>query len=209
MTKHRNLSNSELHEDKGVAAANDRELYWSNGSGSGEWKPLIYTTSHTVSGTESSIEFTGLGEFVFVQVDLFNIQKNTSTDHSIIVQLGNDSGYTTSSVYYQDRWDSASDNSGLQTGLEAGWFKDDTGLANSGINCSTLFITNFNIARYTIATSSEHMINPTTFNVNNVVDRMHFVREQVAYNKLRLTDNIGASFTGGTVVISGWRHYTE
>lgn len=209
MTAHNALANSELHEDKGVASANDNELYWADGSGSGEWKPLVYTTSHTVSGTEATIEFTGLGEFAFVQVDLFNIQKNTSTDHVIICQLGNDSGYTTSSIYYRDSWNSGGDASAQSTGLDAAYFKDDTGLANSGINCSTLFISNFNIERYTIATASDHMITPTTFNVNDVVDRVIFVREQKAYNKIKLTDTIGASFTGGTVVVSGWRYYTS
>ena len=206
MTKHRNLSNSELHEDKGVSSANDGELYFADGASSGEWKPLIYTTSSTMSG--SSVEFTGLGEFAFVQVDSFDVQLNTSTDHSIIIQLGNDSGYTTSSVYYQDRWDSSGDGSGNQTGLELGYFKDDTGLANSGINCSTVFIGNFNIARYTIATSGEHFITPTTFSVENVSDRVHFVREQVAYNKFRVISSIGASFTGGTLVVTGWRYQT-
>lgn len=206
MTKHRNLGNSEFHEDKGVAAANDKELYFADGEDSGEWKPLIYTTSSALSG--ASVEFTGLGEFAFVQVDLFNVQKNTSSNHHILVQLGNDAGYTTSSVYYVDFWDSNTDLAQQFTGLTAGFFKDDTALANSGINCSTLFISNFNQARYTISTLGEHMITPTTFNINNVCDRVGFVREQKAYNKLRLVDTIGAEFTGGTIVVSGWRHYS-
>lgn len=137
------------------------------------------------------------------------ILKNTTTDHHILCQLGNDSGYTTSSSYYRDYWDSGFDAAEQHTGLTAGYFKDDTGLANSGINCSTLFIANFNVARYTIATLGEHMITPTTFSVNNVADSIQFVREQVRYNKLRLVDTIGAAFTGGTVVVSGWREYEE
>lgn len=206
MTKHRNLTS--LHEDKGVAAANDRELYWADGSGSGNWKPLVYTTSHTVSGTESSIEFTGLGEFGLVQVDLFGIEKNTTTDHYILCQLGNDSGYTTSSLYYLDFWHSNNKGSANTTGLPAAFFKDDTSLANSGINCSTMVVTNFNVPRYTIASSSDHFLTPTTFNTGDVGDRMTFVREQKRYNKIRLVDDIGAAFTGGTIVVSGWRYFT-
>jgi hypothetical protein len=204
VTKHRDLGNSELHEDKGAASASDMELYFADGTGSGEWKPLLYAESKALSG--SSVEFTGLGEFAFIQLDLFNIQKNTTTNHHILVQVGNDSGYTTSSSYYTDYWDSGGDGTDQLTGFIAGWFKNDTGLDSSAINCSTLFITNFNKERYSVSTTSEHMIG-TSFSANNVADRVGFIREQVNYNKLRLVDTIGASFEGGTAVLTGWRSY--
>jgi hypothetical protein len=204
LTKHRDLGNSELHEDKGVASASDYELYFADGAGSGEWKPLLYTESKALTG--SSVEFTGLGEFAFVQLDLFNVQKNTTTNHMILCQLGNNSGYTTSSSYYSDFWDSGGDSSSAQTGLSAGFFRNDTGLVNNGINCSTLFISNFNQARYTISVTGQHMLG-SSFNVANVGDFVEFVREEKAYNKLKLVDTIGASFDGGTAVLTGWRSY--
>jgi len=209
MTLHNALANSELHEDKGVASANDQELYFARGggSGTGDWKPLIYTTSWTYSSDTDVVEFTDLDEFAFVQIDTFNIQLDTSTNQHIRCQLGNDSGYSTSSIYYEFRWHSSGDTSSIADGLTLGLFKDDTGLANSGINCSSTMITNFNQERYTVACLREHYLTTTTFVVSDVGSRQQFVRERKAYNKLKVYPANGDNFTGGTITLTGWRNF--
>ena len=67
--QHKNLTGSDLHEPKGVAAANAGEVYVADGAGSGAWVTKAvdnvvgnnYTTATTSTGTTKATSFTYTG----------------------------------------------------------------------------------------------------------------------------------------------------
>lgn len=101
MVKHNALANSELHEQKGIAAASRHSLYMADGSGSGNWKqPFEVVGEVTVSSGDTSTEITGLGEFRYIRI-IADVLPLTSTFNRYFgFQVGDDSSYTTSNVYY-------------------------------------------------------------------------------------------------------------
>ena len=207
MTEHNALhtiGDSELHEDKGVASANDREIFFSDGAQSGGWHPLLETAgSWTYSTDVAEIEFTGLDEYCMLQVDLVGITLGSASDQYIGAVLGNDGGYTTSSNYFDIWWGSAANGSNSKTFLPLLYFRDNAPF-NSHLNISSALICNFNTPRYTIA-HSQYVGLSTTGNVLDFRSSTHWVRETVAYNKVKFITEI-SDFTGGSIVVSGYRY---
>ena len=202
MTAHKDLANAELHEQKGVAESSDMQMYFSDGSGSGTWQYLLETAgSWTYSTDVSSIEFTDLDDYAFLQIDLSGIELGSNTNQTIFCQVGNDSGYTTSSIYYNNYWSSNIEDTEAIAGLSLGFFRN-TAPANSMINISSTLLANFNIERYGIATSQEVMDEDTT-TTGGFLQRTQFIREIKAYNKIKIfaTDD----FTAGTIIVTGYR----
>ena len=207
MTDHKDLSNSELHEQKNVSTAADNTLYWADGQGSGNWKPLIETAgSWTYSSNVSEVEFTDLEQFIFLQIDLVGITVSGTSDQYILAQLGNDAGYTTSSIYYSNYWASGVNDCEVLAGINTGYLRNNAPY-NSMINFSSTFLTNFNKTNVTIANSQESM-EDSTATQNAHVNRLHWVRESKAYNKIKLFPTVD-DFSGGTIVVSGYRWFQE
>lgn len=205
MTLHRDLANAELHEQKGISTASDNQMYISNGAGSGDWSYILDSAgTWTYSSDVSSVEFTDLGNYSLLQIDLVGITLGSPTNQYLLMQLGNDSGYTTSSVYYNQRWDETSDDTLNQSGMNLGLYRNSSP-ANTTINISSYLLANFNIERYTVCTGMEFMDESTTTS-EGFSQRVNWVREKKAYNKLRITP-VTDDFTGGSIVISGYRYH--
>lgn len=204
MTNHNALANSELHEMKGASTAGDSEVYFADGAGSGEWKTLIEVVGsweHTTDTDE--IIFEDIGNYCMIQVDISGITLDTNTNQNILLQLGSDSGFTTSSIYYNAWWHSGGEGTSLSNGMLLAFYRNASP-ANSLVNFSSTFITNFNQPRYTIATSQEAFDESTTA-TGGFSSRTHWVREQTAYNKLKIIPQTD-TFTGGSVVVTGYRY---
>lgn len=117
MPLHSALTGSDLHEPKGVAAANAHEVYQATGAGSGSWLPILEQITVNSSPTGASMEFNNttynLSRYVAIWY-CFDITVNTATGNDLLMQLSADNGssYNTSSYY---GWNSGSGQNDLVT----------------------------------------------------------------------------------------------
>jgi len=204
MTLHNVLANAELHEDKDVSTAADGEVYFSDGAGSGDHSPLVATAgSWTYSSDTTSIEFTGLDDYAILELTLSDIQLDSETNQNIVLQVGSDAGYTTSSVYYGNSWHSGGENTTNTNGLVLGDYKTSTSPFISFINASTSLITNFNVERYLIS-ATHQMFPDTTSTTAAWRNRIGWVRERAKYNKIRIRSDNLDNFTAGSITVGGY-----
>jgi hypothetical protein len=207
MTLHNALANSELHEDKGASTATDMQAYVADGARTGAWASPVAEVVGTwdYSTNVTSIDFEGLGDYAIIQIDLVGVNLSSNSDQNIYARLGNDSGYQSSSIYHYTYWDSSGADSSSVYGLPLATYRDSS--PSNGLNFSSTLITNFNVARYKTAQSQEVFDSGTT-TVTGYRNKDHFVRWSEAANKIRVqTEPILAnSFTGGSIIISGYRY---
>jgi len=203
VTLHNALANAELHEDKGASTATDMQAYVANGSGSGEWASPVVEVVGTwdYSTSVSSIDFEGLGDYAILQIDLVGVTLASNTDQYIFGRVGSDSGFVSSSVYHSSYWSSNSNGTVVATGIPLGYHRNAS--PASGLNFSSIFLTNFNIGRYKTACSQTSFDESTT-TANGFYHWYTFIRNNSAMNKFQVVT--GSSFTGGSIVISGYRY---
>ena len=207
MTLHKDLTNSELHEQKGASTASDQQLYFANGAGVGGWKSVIETAGSWDHSTNvSSVEFTGLDNYALLQIDLIGITLDSvsSANQHILLQVGSDSGYSTSSNYFNQYWTGNGEGMESLSGFTLGYFRNNTP-DDSFLNCSSSFLTNFNIARHSIVTSQEIMIGSSFTSNSGIENRLQWIREAETYNKIRITPVL-SDFSGGSIIVSGYRY---
>ena len=203
MTLHNALANSELHEDKGVAAATDMQAYVANGSSSGEWASPVVEVVGTwdYSTNVSSIDFEGLGDYALLQIDLTGITLSSASTQWVYARVGNDSGFEDTSIYHYSSWYSAGAGSSVLNALGLGLFRSSS--PASGLNFSSALLTNFNIGRYKTA-AVQTSFDASTTTTAGFAQYDWFIRNNNTMNKLRI--GCPSNFTGGSIVISGYRY---
>lgn len=205
MTDHNALGNSELHEPKGVASASDGQVYVADGAGSGTWEYLYTEQNYGAISTGTSFDLTGLGDYAAIYITMPNISSDTNTDHSWSLQFGNAGGLTTSAVYFSTIWDygayTGSGSYGAETSLRGGQSFTRT----PGVYChqsnNYLFL-NFNKPRYTVGGGVSNM---GLFRFANAFIKpgcCFYVREEKAYDRLRLTTSV-YNLAGGDIRVMG------
>ena len=201
MVDHAALSNSELHEPKGVASATDYTVYVADGAGSGAWERLIEeATAVSVSGTSTTV--TGLGDYAWVYIMVPEIASSSGTNHDLTLRVGNAGGLTSTAVYYNYTWDYANNyTNSAGTSWEVGrTFETFSTNATYGQSYTLITISNFNKTYYSTMGITSNMDRGQT---TNCLARQGsgFIREQKAYDRITLYDSY--TFGAGDILVTG------
>ena len=179
MTKHEALSGAQIHEWKGASSADDNTVYVADGAGSGSWE-LLFEETNTAdfNGTSSTVDVEGLGDYAAIRVTVPCIRSASNDNTWFYFQAGNDTGFTTSTVYYS-YYHNNSTFASLQ-GYSQAYLGFTYTSAPSTEQSISFFISNFNKPYYSVGYSSPAFLStPQT--------PSFFIREQKAYNKIRFT----------------------
>jgi|DEB0MinimDraft_3_1074331.scaffolds.fasta_scaffold01644_7 hypothetical protein len=190
---------SELHQPKGVASASDNTVYVADGAESGSWDYLCKEVSTGSFTNTTSKEITGLGDFAVVYLTVPFIESSSTTNHWIQMQVGNDSGYTTSTRYYSYNWNYQDNSSNTAATSWRVAYSLDTNLALWGEQTLVVCVTNFNKDYNSVMTSYENLDREQSTNAL-VYPGTGLIKESKSYNKLRLTANYSFDANDMTVV---------
>ena len=199
-TTHSTITDPNIHEPKGVAAADDNTVYRAGGAGSGTWEaPLKLIETITAVGGESSLEFNGLDWYrsLYLVIEGIEYSSSAALNHTLL-QFGDP--YRTSGYY----------NLILTDGLNL--VNDDTSGIIIGRNLATrdtgwgfVEICNFNVAAPTSVrgmwnSGTENRYNSATLGSNTGYSFFGIYPTAEVHEDLKVLSSAGYTFNAGTVL---------
>ena len=196
MVKHNLLPDADLHTPKGADSALSNQFLMANGDGTSSFQNFLVDIGEWDVAVDGAIpEFTGLGDYAYLELQTFDFITDSGLGNYINCQVGNTGGYQTGDTYQTFEYYRTASAEGWR-GLGGSSFRRCGSVLNSaGNQFSDCRFYNFNLSAPTLC-------HARSFVTSLGQEAIHVEVSLQPWDRLKLIPSVG-SFLSGKVYLRG------